>query len=92
MIHALWSCRELDVVWANEDLWNFLTGMHFLNVKELVNGNVDSVEKKKPRFICNDCVVDMEPTWLCSPLTTSWAFHLFARASKDRLAEFLVLQ
>lgn len=50
MIHALWSCRELDVIWANEDLWNFLTGMHFLNVKELVNGNVDSVGEKKAKI------------------------------------------
>lgn len=50
VIHALCSHRELDVVWADEELWNFRTGMHFLNFKELIRDNVDSAGEKKAQI------------------------------------------
>ena len=36
MLHALWSCPELDGVWDATE-WNFRSWVHFQNFRELLN-------------------------------------------------------
>ena len=36
-LHALWSCSEVDIVWANQTLWDFHCSMEFDNIKQLVS-------------------------------------------------------
>lgn len=35
--HALWSCAELDVVWADQEAWSFRHEIKFMGVKELLS-------------------------------------------------------
>lgn len=35
VLHALWSCREVDVVRSDAELWSFRSGMHFDDFKIL---------------------------------------------------------
>nr|POE55152.1 hypothetical protein CFP56_02154 [Quercus suber] len=35
--HALWSCPELDVVWADKEAWSFRYEIEFTGVKELLS-------------------------------------------------------
>ena len=39
--HALWSCLELDVVWADQVLWNFRQEVGFSGVKDLLSWMVE---------------------------------------------------
>ena len=39
--HALWSCPELDVVWADQVPWNFRQEVGFSGVKELLSWMVE---------------------------------------------------
>ena len=39
--HALWSCPELDVVWADRVAWGFRHGIGFSNVKEMLSWMVE---------------------------------------------------
>ena len=36
-LHALWSCSELDLVWASPEQWSFRGEVHFLTFKELLS-------------------------------------------------------
>ena len=36
-LHALWSCTELDIVWADQSLWNFQNSVGFTDFKDLVS-------------------------------------------------------
>ena len=36
-LHALWSCHELDVVWADESLWACRRTTTFIDFKELLS-------------------------------------------------------
>ena len=36
LLHALWSCLEVDIVWADQTLWDFRCSMDFDNFKQLV--------------------------------------------------------
>ena len=36
-LHALWSCAELDIVWADQSLWEFRWSTDFENFKRLVS-------------------------------------------------------
>ena len=36
-LHALWSCTELDIVWADQALWSFRNAMGFVDFKDLVS-------------------------------------------------------
>ena len=45
--HALWSCSELDVVWADQDAWSFKYEIEYIGVKELLSwmiGEGESLE------------------------------------------------
>jgi len=45
--HALWSCLELDVVWADQEEWSFRYEVGFSGVKELLSwmiGKIMSLE------------------------------------------------
>ena len=35
-VHALWSCPKLDVVWADQEAWEFKGEIDFMCVKELL--------------------------------------------------------
>nr|POE97077.1 hypothetical protein CFP56_23062 [Quercus suber] len=35
--HALWSCPELDAVWADIELWSFRSSVQFMTFKELLS-------------------------------------------------------
>ena len=35
--HALWSCSELDVVWADQEAWSFKYEIEYMGVKELLS-------------------------------------------------------
>ena len=37
LIHALWSCSELDSVWSDQSLWSFRGRVGFVDFKELVS-------------------------------------------------------
>ena len=39
--HALWSCLELDVVWADQVPWNFRQEVGFSGVKDLLSWMVE---------------------------------------------------
>ena len=39
--HALWSCPELDVVWADQEQWSFRHEVGFSSVKELLSWMVE---------------------------------------------------
>ena len=39
--HALWSCPDLDVVWADQETWDFRYEIRFLCVKELLSWMVE---------------------------------------------------
>ena len=36
-LHALWSCSEVDIVWADQSLWDFRWSTDFDNIKMLVS-------------------------------------------------------
>ena len=36
-LHALWSCSEVDIVWADQSLWDFRWSTNFENIKMLVS-------------------------------------------------------
>jgi len=36
-LHAMWSCRELDVVWENDMQWQFRRNHTFMDFKELLS-------------------------------------------------------
>ena len=36
-LHALWACKELDVVWGDANLWGFRRSTSFLSFKELLS-------------------------------------------------------
>ena len=36
-LHALWSCSELDLVWADPEQWSFRGDIQFLTFKELLS-------------------------------------------------------
>ena len=36
-LHALWSCSEVDIVWADQSLWDFRWSTDFENIKMLVS-------------------------------------------------------
>ena len=36
-VHALWSCLELDVVWADQETWGFRGEIDLTCVKELLS-------------------------------------------------------
>ena len=40
-LHALWSCSEVDIVWANQTLWDFHYSMEFDNIKQLVSWMIE---------------------------------------------------
>ena len=40
-LHALWSCSEVDIVWANQTLWDFHCSMEFDNIKQLVSWMIE---------------------------------------------------
>ena len=45
--HALWSCSELDVVWADQEAWSFKYEIEYMGVKELLSwmiGEGESLE------------------------------------------------
>ena len=37
LIHALWSCSELDSVWSDQSLWSFRGRVGFVDFKELIS-------------------------------------------------------
>lgn len=45
LVHALWTCPALDVVWANQDKWRFRGEIDFTRVKELLSW---MIEEGKP--------------------------------------------
>ena len=57
VIHALWSCREVDVVWLDVELWNFWLGMHFMDFESLVAWILQ--ESKSPKLF----IVTMWSFW-----------------------------
>ena len=36
-LHAIWMCKEVDVIWADPELWSCWREVHFLNFKELLS-------------------------------------------------------
>ena len=36
-LHALWTCTELDTVWADQALWEFQNSVSFADFKGLVS-------------------------------------------------------
>ena len=36
-LHALWSCRELDVVWESDEQWQYRRSQTFVDFKELLS-------------------------------------------------------
>ena len=36
-LHALWSCSKVDIVWADQTLWDLHCSMDFDNIKQLVS-------------------------------------------------------
>ena len=36
-LHALWTCIELDTVWADQSLWEFRNSVGFADFKDLVS-------------------------------------------------------
>ena len=39
-LHAIWSCPELESVWANLELWSFQSTVQFLDFKELLSWQI----------------------------------------------------
>lgn len=37
LVYALWSCSELDVVWVDQEVWNFRNCIEFMDFKELLS-------------------------------------------------------
>ena len=40
-VHTLWSCPKLDVVWANQETWEFRGEINFTCVKELLSWMIE---------------------------------------------------
>ncbi|KAL0002804.1 hypothetical protein SO802_016585 [Lithocarpus litseifolius] len=40
-LHALWSCSEIDIVWADQTLWDFCSSVGFVKFKQLVSWIVE---------------------------------------------------
>nr|POE79104.1 hypothetical protein CFP56_25444 [Quercus suber] len=40
-VHALWSCPELDVVWADQEKWGFRCEIEFTYVRELLSWMIE---------------------------------------------------
>ena len=67
-MHALWSCPELDVVWADQEKWGFRGEIDFTCVKELENTRpaLFGIKGTRWRFrgeIDFTCVKELENTW-----------------------------
>ena len=86
VIHALWSCREVDVVWLDVELWNFRSGMHFMDFESLVARILQ--ENKSPKLF----IVTMWSFWnqrnQARLQQCSWSLHLLAQISKDDVPLF----
>ena len=41
LLHALWSCSEVDIVWADLILWDFHSSFSFVDFKQLVSWIVE---------------------------------------------------
>ena len=41
LVHALWSCPELDVVWADQEIRGFRCEIGFTGVKELLSWMIE---------------------------------------------------
>ena len=40
-LHALWSCAKMDIVWADQNLWDFRNSVGFSDFKHLVSWLVE---------------------------------------------------
>ena len=40
-LHAIWMCEEVDVIWADPELWSCWREVHFLNFKELLSWMIE---------------------------------------------------
>lgn len=36
LLHVLWSCSEIDIVWVDQTLWDFQSSVGFVDFKQLV--------------------------------------------------------
>ena len=46
-LHALWSCAEVDIVWADRTLWDFRNSVGFIDFKHLVSWLVEEDKQLK---------------------------------------------
>ena len=46
-LHALWSCSELHIVWADQTLWDFRNHVGFTDFKQLVSWIVEEGKQLK---------------------------------------------
>lgn len=89
-LHALWSCKELEVVWEDVVLWGFQRSINFLSFKELLSWLIKNYQQLElfavtAWSICNqrNQVHMHQPS--CSP-------HLLVATARGRLAEFSSIQ
>ena len=84
--HALWSCPELDVVWADQVPWKFRHEVGFSRVKELLSW---MVEKGAPleQFAFMAWSVWSQRNKVCLNLQSS-PLHQVAKQARTMLAQY----
>lgn len=85
-VHALWSCPELDVVWADQEEWGFRGEIDFTCVKELVLWMVEK-GKSLELFAYTACTIWNQRNKVRLNLQAS-PLHQVAAQSAATLAHF----
>ena len=89
-LHALWACKELDVVWGDANLWGFRRSTSFLSFKELLSWIIKNHQQPE-LFAVNGWSIwnQQNQVRMHQP---SYSPLLLATSMRDRLVEFISVQ
>ena len=85
-LHAMWSCRELDVVWENDAQWQCRRTQTFVDFKELLSWLI--INHRDLKFFCTMAwLIWTQRNWLRLNIATV-STHQIAATARELTAEF----
>ena len=89
-LHALWACKELDVVWGDANLWGFRRSTSFLSFKELLSWIIKNHQQPELFAVTGWSIWNQQnQVRMHQP---SYSTLLLATSTRDRLVEFISVQ
>ena len=89
-LHALWSCFELDLVWADPEQWSFRGDVQFLTFKELLSWIIKHTQLLELFVVTIWSIWNQRNRVQLNQLAN--AIHQIALLSKKWLAEYQARQ